>query len=232
MNFDEANIFIHSVHRGLRKVCRTPAFSDKLLADVCRQMFDAHNLPYSKMITREQVKRWLRNDVEANSYLDAFHESYSLPELDNFMAEMEQAQDLAFVALPGGDRGDDATVSADELSRSAMLRKALGNPSEAALQDLIDALSGQRKAPVGRERFADVVRAWNVFCAVDAASSGEVNAKELRLLLWLWSREEPSAAEMETQREKLGLPSDLAEGKIKLAAWLAVILGGPMPAWS
>eukprot|EP00927_Polykrikos_kofoidii_P077066 TRINITY_DN74055_c0_g1_i1.p1 TRINITY_DN74055_c0_g1~~TRINITY_DN74055_c0_g1_i1.p1 ORF type:complete len:397 (+),score=87.36 TRINITY_DN74055_c0_g1_i1:69-1193(+) len=233
ISFHETNIFVHSVHRGVQKVCDLPLIpSDNDLVDLCKSMFDAYNLPYDKLITREQLKRWLRSDVDAASFVDAFQRSCSLPEVEATLAEMEQAQAAAFDDLPGAGAG--RTVPAAELSKDAKLRTALGTPTDQALQGLLDVIVGSGKPFVGAEGFATGVRAWNVFRVVDDAGDGEVDAKELGLLLRLWRRGgPPSAADLEARRAALGLPVAVVaavcgagSAKIILAAWLRAALDG------
>jgi len=122
LNFDEANILVHSVYRGLQKVCKTTPVDDEAIIEVCRQMFDSHNLPYDRQITKEQVKRWLRSDFEAAAFIDVFHRSYSLVEVEASLAEREQRQAAVFHELCGPAS---SSVPAETLFGSDALRQAL-----------------------------------------------------------------------------------------------------------
>lgn len=72
LNFDETNILIQCVHRGLEKVCCTPFADEDSIVEVCKQLFDTFNLPYEKQISKEQIRRWMMNDIDASKYLNAF----------------------------------------------------------------------------------------------------------------------------------------------------------------
>mmetsp|Transcript_20754 Transcript_20754/g.37769 ORF Transcript_20754/g.37769 Transcript_20754/m.37769 type:complete len:194 (-) Transcript_20754:22-603(-) len=75
MSFDEANILLHSACRGLHKVCSLDSLEDDVVVKSCQQLFDSYNVPYNKTITNDQIKRWLRSDVDVASYLDCFQKS-------------------------------------------------------------------------------------------------------------------------------------------------------------
>merc|ERR1719498_701102 len=182
LNFDEINILIHSVCRGVRKVCNTGTVDDNVIIEVCRRLFDSHNLPYEKQITKEQVRRWLRSDIEAASFFDIFHNSLSLPDAEATLAKQEEIQAAIFSQLCGSLGVTE--VSAQDLLRSQPFQQSLGNPSDEALHKLVESMGrGVSCAPVASDVFAKVVRAWNVFSVVDSAAEGELEAKELQNLL-------------------------------------------------
>lgn len=218
LNFDEVNILVHSVCRGLHKICGTQAVCDTDIMDIVRLMFDSHNLPYEKQISKEQVRRWLRADVDAAGFIDVYHNSHSLSEVEAGLAQRERAQATAFAEMCSADGG--TAVAAECLLKSGAFRHTLDDPDEEALQSFV-ALMSKGGKDVGLERFAEASRAWNVFTAVDGAGDGVVEAKEFVNLLWLQHRERPDMSTVEKQREALGLkPGD----RIARATWVAANL--------
>jgi len=204
LNFDEANIFIHSVCRGLHKVCGMQHIKDEAIVELCKQMFDAHNLPYSKQVTKEQVRRWLRNDIEAAKFLDAFHNSFALQDVEAALANLEQAQAAVFSNLCGTA----SSMPVDNLLRNDEFRMSLGNPDPESVRSFLGIVTGSGSRTVEPERFAEAARAWNVFGAVDVPGEGEMDAKELGNLMRLQQREEPSPEAISMMQKSMGLSSD------------------------
>lgn len=220
LNFDETNILVHSVYRGLQKVCGTTPIEDAAIIEVCQQVFDAHNLPYDKQVTKEQVKRWLRNDIEAFKFIDVFHNGHSLPDLEESLAQREQAQAALFTQLAGSASKE---VPVDTLLRSDAFRQSLDSPSDEALRFLVNAMSGPGGANVvGLEQFAKVVRYWNVFTVADPAGEDALDVKELGLLLRLLNRAEPAVEEVDNFREAMKL---CKEDTLTRGMWMTASLG-------
>jgi hypothetical protein len=220
LNFDEVNILAQSVDTGLSKVCQTSSMSDQELVQACRQMFDAHNLPYDKHITREQVRRWLRSDVEAVSFVESFHKACVLPEIEAALKEQERAQAAIFAQITGGQVD---SMPVEVLLRSQDFRHSLANPSDDALRGFVGAmLRPEDGREVHLERYAEATRAWSTFTALGPSARDEVDAKDLALLLWLWRREEPTPAAVEQQLEVLGVqgPGD----QVSRAVWVTACL--------
>jgi len=211
LNFDEINIFVHSVYRGLRKVCDTKAVDDNDIIEVCRRLFDSHNLPYEKQVTKEQLRRWLRNDLEAASFIDVFHNGLSLPDAEARLAQCEQIQADVFSNLCGSAEA----VPPQELLRSHAFRDSLGTHTEEALLKLADSMSGG--APIALDAFARAVRAWNVFSVVDVSTEGELHAKELTNLASFQFRQAPQPKDLEDLRGRLGLNS---QSRIPRSSWI------------
>eukprot|EP00928_Gymnodinium_smaydae_P097748 TRINITY_DN8925_c3_g1_i1.p1 TRINITY_DN8925_c3_g1~~TRINITY_DN8925_c3_g1_i1.p1 ORF type:complete len:354 (+),score=97.44 TRINITY_DN8925_c3_g1_i1:83-1144(+) len=220
LNFDEANIMLHSALRGLCKVCgpQAPDMEDQAVVEACRTMFDAHNLPYDKQVTRDQVRRWLRSDIEAAAFLESFQKRVLIAELLAQQASREQQQNAAFAELAAGD---DASVSVAELRRSFSLRRALGEPGDDAFAAVMDAMEtsagGDSVSPDG---FATVLRAWNAYRLANSGETAE--AQDLAIVLRLFRQKLPSFAEVERLRGDLGLDDART---VSLRAWLRVALG-------
>eukprot|EP00928_Gymnodinium_smaydae_P097749 TRINITY_DN8925_c3_g1_i2.p1 TRINITY_DN8925_c3_g1~~TRINITY_DN8925_c3_g1_i2.p1 ORF type:complete len:334 (+),score=93.27 TRINITY_DN8925_c3_g1_i2:83-1084(+) len=219
--FDEkANIMLHSALRGLCKVCgpQAPDMEDQAVVEACRTMFDAHNLPYDKQVTRDQVRRWLRSDIEAAAFLESFQKRVLIAELLAQQASREQQQNAAFAELAAGD---DASVSVAELRRSFSLRRALGEPGDDAFAAVMDAMEtsagGDSVSPDG---FATVLRAWNAYRLANSGETAE--AQDLAIVLRLFRQKLPSFAEVERLRGDLGLDDART---VSLRAWLRVALG-------
>lgn len=233
LNFDEASIFLHSVTRGLQKVCGTPPVLNSDLMGACQSMFDAHNLPNDRCLSREQMRRWLRSDREAMSYLDAFHRSHALPLIEEHLGELERTQADAYSLLqqqaPSSSGG---ATRAESIHQSSEMRRALGGPPEEVFQTLLASMAA-RSSEVAMRGFAQAARAWNIFSVVTDAGESSASAKEVAFMLRLWRREAPSPEDLAALRASLALsplssPSpagdDLAEA-VTLEAWLGATVG-------
>ncbi|CAK0902474.1 unnamed protein product, partial [Prorocentrum cordatum] len=170
LNFDEVNILLQSVSRGLTKVCGGKSVADEELIDACRRSFDAHNLRYDKQITREQAKRWMLNDVEVMAFVMTFHKACRLPQALEVLADQQRAQLELFLRL-GGESAAGASVH--EVLRGEPLRQAIGGLSDDDLHSLAVALASAGGAGgVGRELFERAAQAWNAFGLVADDSGG------------------------------------------------------------
>jgi hypothetical protein len=218
LNFDEVNILLQSLTRGLTKVCRSQPVSDEQVIDACRRCFDAHNVRYDKQISREQIKRWVSNDVETMEFIDAYQNSCALPQAEVELENRLRSQREVLSRVGGGGS------SLHEIFRSEAMRQALGSPSEEDLRSFAGALaSAGGSAPVGQELFADGLKAWNAFDVADIQRAGKLPAPELRLLLLLWTGSEPSVEVVQQVREGM----TLREGDlISRSAWVSSCLGG------
>lgn len=219
LNFDEANILIHSVCRGVRKVCvhLGAKVDDNDVIQVCRRLFDAHNLPYDQHITKDQLRRWLRSDVEASSFLDIFHNSIALPDAEASLARHEELQAKVFSQLstPLGL----TSIPLQELLQSESLRQSVGNPSDEAYRKLLVAMGGG--SPLGADTFAKGARAWNVFCIVDCGNEGELNKKELYNLLYFQQGQAPSEKAI---ADFLATTALTPQGCITRSNWIEAVL--------
>jgi len=221
LNFDEMNILVHSTYRGLHKLAKTPEIEDKALSDVCCQMFDAHNIAYDQMISKEQLKRWLKNDIEASKFVDAFHCGYSLPDVEAVLAKKEQRQAAVFSQLLPPSVG--ACVPVLALLGSEALKQSLDDPPPEIFENIVTmmATSSSGLKEVSLERFVEVNHAWNVFSIVDSLKEGHLDSKELQPLMWLQHRAKPSPEDVKKELESLGLQSD---GMISRTAWITANL--------
>merc|ERR1711904_598198 len=123
------------------------------LSDVCSQMFDSHNLPYDQQISKEQFKRWLKNDIEATKFVDAFHCGYSLPDVEAVLATKESRQATVFSQLLPPSVG--ATVPVLALLGSDALRQAMDDPAPEIFENLVKmmATSSSNFTQVTLDRF-------------------------------------------------------------------------------
>lgn len=217
LNFDEMNILVHSTYRGLHKLVKTPEIDDKALSTVCCQMFDSHNLPYDQTISKEQFKRWLKNDIEATKFVDSFHCSYSLPDVEAVLAKKEQRQAAVFSQLLPPSVG--ACVPVVALLGSDALKQSLDDPPREIFEQIVNmmATSSSGSTEVSLERFVDVNHAWNVFSIVDSLKEGQLDSKELQPLMWLQHRAKPSPEDVKKELDDLGIQSD---GMISRIAWI------------
>jgi len=239
MNFDELNILLTSLFRGLVKFCdlrpgAAPGASgdstadDEALVATCRQAFDGHNLPYEKHISREQLRKWARHDVEASNFLRLVEGAKGPKELEALLAKREEAQVAAFLPLAGGG----ADVPLEALLASAEVRRAFlpegAEGSEEAVAGLLRAMAGPDGASVTAARFADGARAWNAFTAADGEGAGRVASSRTPLLVWLWqpgdavSPQDLVGAPARERLAALGLPTD--GGEVLRDAWLEACL--------
>eukprot|EP00933_Yihiella_yeosuensis_P033997 TRINITY_DN27568_c0_g1_i1.p1 TRINITY_DN27568_c0_g1~~TRINITY_DN27568_c0_g1_i1.p1 ORF type:complete len:342 (+),score=76.85 TRINITY_DN27568_c0_g1_i1:158-1183(+) len=229
LSFDEAVILLGCVCRGLSKVCELPVTSDSDVMQAARQMYDAHNLVYEKPISKEQVKRWIRNDIEASVFIDSIQRALNLHENLTEVERLEQAQAAAYRECAGaGGAGGGPTV--DELFQNPSVLQSLSDPSQEVLSSVAGALRAALAASgvstVSRQRYREMTRSWDAFLVLDSSDDGFVDAKELRNLLWLArdpGQEQPPAKLVEEKLEDLKCGSG---GKITLAAWLQVALAG------
>jgi len=217
LNFDEMNILVHSTYRGLHKLVKTPKIDDKALSDVCCQMFDSHNLPYDQTISKEQFKRWLKNDIEATKFVDAFHCGYSLPDVEAVLAKKEQRQAAVFSQLLPPTTG--ATVPVLALLGSDALKQSLDDPPPEIFENLVKMMATKSSGfkDVSLERFVEVNHAWNVFSIVDSLKDGALDPKELQPLMWLQHRAKPNSDDVKKELDSLGIQSD---GMISRTAWI------------
>lgn len=222
LNFDEVNILVHSVYRGLHKICKTPVVPDVEIVDICRRMFDSHNLPYDRPVTKEQFKRWLRSDVDASAFIDIFHNAYALPDIEVALAQKEQTQAVIFTQLSRG--GGSAAVTA--LHGSEAFRRALGHPSEEELEVLLSSMGTATDSGwVSLASFVEAVRSFNVFEVLDIAREGSLPGKELHVLMWLHHRQQPPDAAVKKLRDGMALMHGLSEDdRFTRSTWVACIL--------
>merc|ERR1712196_475127 len=217
LNFDEMNILVHSTYRGLHKLVKTPEIDDKALSDVRSHMFDSHNLPYDQTISKQQFSRWLKNDIEATKFVDAFHCGYSLPDVEAILAKKEQRQAAVFSQLLPPSVG--ACVPVLALLGSDALKQSLDDPPPEIFENLLKMMATSKSGfqEVSLERFVEVNHAWNVFSIVDSLKDGALDPKELQPLMWLQHRAKPSPEDVKKEFDALGISPD---GMISRAAWI------------
>eukprot|EP00419_Tripos_fusus_P027642 CAMPEP_0172715414 /NCGR_PEP_ID=MMETSP1074-20121228/67532_1 /TAXON_ID=2916 /ORGANISM="Ceratium fusus, Strain PA161109" /LENGTH=335 /DNA_ID=CAMNT_0013539991 /DNA_START=65 /DNA_END=1072 /DNA_ORIENTATION=+ len=212
-NFDEMDIFLRCVCRGLAKVCNVIALSDGELMESCKQMFDANNLPYEQLIKTDQMRRWLGSDVEAASFVATFHGTISLPAAEESLAQSEALQAEVFSDLSNGSE----VVPVKELSTSTAFREAFGNPSLEKLRRLIGTMANG-KLTVSLRRYVMAARAWNAFLFLDEDDTERIPGKELPDLLHLRDHEAPDSGALHLHK---GM-NLIQNGEIRLGEWVAV----------
>merc|ERR1711920_18036 len=154
---------------------------------------------------KEQLKRWVRQDIEAMRFLNAFCRARPLADVQATLHQRELDQADVFMKLSG----DSESVQPKDLLRNSAFRDSLGNPSEEMVRSLITAmLAGQ--GSISLENFVAAARAWNAFDAVDVDGDGDVDAKNVFLLLWYRQYEEPSPEQVQQERDAIGeIPNDM-----------------------
>jgi len=200
LNFDEANIMLQSICRGLSKVCKTPMVDDNTLLKVCRQMFDAHNIRYDDTISKEQFRRWLKTgSVEAAKFLDVFQNSCSFVDVEAQIAEREQNQAAVFSQVTASNQVSPEVILQSDLFRAAIEEPARGPPSQDELEALVAKMvtRGAAGPSVSLDRYVEVMHSWNVFNALDVLREGGLDHKELRNLLIFQYRQEPDEKTLE-----------------------------------
>jgi Ca2+-binding EF-hand superfamily protein len=212
-NFDEVEIFLHCVCRGLAKVCDVSVVADDELMESCKQMFDAHNLPYEQVIKTDQIRRWLRSDMEAASFVATYHGSISLPAAEERLAQYEAVQAEFFSGTSGG--GERMPVK--ELLNSEEFIKAFDNRPVDKIRRLVGTMANG-KLSVSLHRYVMAARAWNAFILLDEDDTGRIAGKELPDLLHLRDHEAPDAGSVHMHK---GL-NLIQDGEIKLGEWVAV----------
>jgi len=220
LNFDEVNILLASFCRGLSKVCGTPAQTDTDIVQATRQSFDCHNLPYDKQITKEQLKRWIRHDVEAASILDNFHKASSTSELEERFSAMEQQQAEIFQKASEGA----ADASLDALVAGGAFKQSLGNPSDDVFRGVLKLMVNADNTTITASRFVAVARAWNAFEVLDASQRRELPPEDVPTLKWLCQAERQgfpeglAGAPLQELCKSMNLPS---EGSISWSQWVS-----------
>lgn len=249
LNFDELNIMVTSLCRPLNKVCRRQHKNDKDTAreegeafvQACRQCFDAHNVPYEKYVTREQVKRWAKHDIDAAALLQTFQQSKTALEVEDDILKREESQAHAFQMLCADGTSE---VALTELLRSDAMRRAFLDQAadgcsgaevtptataqrEAdykAMLESMAAMDDSGVALVTATRFTRSAHAWNAFAAVDFSGAGRIQASDVPALLWLSQAERAEAPEDMTEEALQQSLSALCLGVddgVTRAAWVA-----------
>lgn len=219
LNFDEVDLLLTSSCRGLAKVCSVSEETDEVLIQACRQGFDSHNLPYDRNITKEQLKRWMRHDVEVVRFVDRFQKACTLAEMVTTIAEKEEAQAAVFQAVCEGN----GEVDVEVLARSTAFRSLLGDPTEETWRWLLRTMAGGNNDSIDVERFAEGTRAWNAFCALDVSCAEQLPTKQVQMLHWLSQADRPAApqdlssAEQDAKLKSMGIQGST----IKRSDWVA-----------
>lgn len=212
VNFDEVTILVQCVLRGLQKVCGTAIVPEEAITDACRRIFDASNEPYNKTITKEQLRRWLHGDVEAMRLVNIYQYALQLPALEVWLEERVGASTEVFSQLSASH------MTVDLLSASPAFRDSLGAPGDEDLRSAFLAMMWPGEAPVTPERFEAVVRAWHAFSALEA--TGQVDAKEMPLLLRLQYGKDPERAASEGLLQALNLR---LEDPLSRSVWMSTL---------
>jgi len=212
-NFDEVDIFLHCVSRGLAKVCNVSVVSDNELMESCKQMFDAHNLPYEQLIKTDQIRRWLRSDVEAASFVATFHGSISLPAAEERLSQIEAVQAEFFSDMcTGGER-----IPVKDLLNNVAFRNAFDNRPMEKMRRLVGTMANG-KLMVSLHRYVMAARAWNAFILLDEDDTGKIAGKELPDVLHLRDHVAPDLGSLHLHK---GL-NLIQNGEINLGEWVAV----------
>lgn len=215
-NFDEANIMVHSVHRGLQKLFGFPEAEEEDIMDVCKLMFDSFNLHYEKQISSAQIQRWLKSDDDVSGFLNAFHCCKLLLDVERELSRREQLHAQLFTQLCD----DQGLIPTSTLINHAAFREALGNPSVEAVQDLVHTMASENFVSLGV--FARVVHAWSVFDLMDGNGCAQISTAEIRNILLLQLRNQPTDNELRHWRKALDL--DNPDSVITRSKWVGASL--------
>ena len=75
---------------------------------------------------------------------------------------------------------------------------------------------------VNKRDFIDVIRAWCAFSASDFNNENKLSTKELKILLWIYTEEEPN--EFKLRQEMLSIDAD-GSGTIDRSEWINYLCG-------
>eukprot|EP00929_Paragymnodinium_shiwhaense_P041522 TRINITY_DN21556_c0_g1_i2.p1 TRINITY_DN21556_c0_g1~~TRINITY_DN21556_c0_g1_i2.p1 ORF type:complete len:340 (-),score=95.91 TRINITY_DN21556_c0_g1_i2:157-1176(-) len=220
LSFDEVSIFLLSLATGLHKVCESPLFEEDAIEEACQLMFDAHNVDYQKQITRDQIRRFCQHNDEAKDYVNTLMQACIIREKLEDLKLWEASEIDVFRQVAG--TGD--TVGVGLLKRNQRLQQALRAPNQDAFGFLMEAIVTEPSTIVTTGRFAEAIPAWNAFLTVDDVGRGRVKAADLKLLLWLFNKEQPTEDVLEKMRAKLELLDDDSEANVSLLGWLTTTL--------
>merc|ERR1712217_503486 len=98
-NFDELNIFLQSVYRGLAKSCAMPSVVDQDLIDLCNRIYDETGIAYKADITKEQLIEWFLQSRHTQNFLEAFAKAKPFTEICGSIESRERAQVDLFWSL-------------------------------------------------------------------------------------------------------------------------------------
>jgi len=217
ITFDEAMIVIEACVNGLQKVCHVDFhIPDDEIFFHCKSLFDMHHVPHSGRISRKQFTAWCTGDAAPRAFVNLFHDAQGLPDIYALVQQVNLQQSQVFQMLAHGQ----LHVSSDVLVASAEFRRTLKDPSEFELEALVN-LMEDRRGRVTTDAYHSVLRPWNIFNECDIDGSGELDDKEMEILLWIQLRKKPDQA---FAREFVEFIDDDRNGTICRAEWVHAIV--------
>mmetsp|Transcript_18263 Transcript_18263/g.40402 ORF Transcript_18263/g.40402 Transcript_18263/m.40402 type:complete len:341 (+) Transcript_18263:36-1058(+) len=221
LNFDEVQILVGSICRGLHKVTGSPTLTPVEIQEVSRRLFDSHNVRYDSEITSRHLQRFLREDMEARAFVDRFQHAVALPAAQSEVQLRQKKQVAAFTSESRGQ----STLSRATVASSELLGAELLSPVKDEWDVLFNCMGVDSDGLVRADRFEAALRPWNVFCVVDSGNERFLSMKELSVAMWVSSGKPPSEDEvtaMEIRLKGLG-GSDV---KFSRKSWMQLVLDG------
>lgn len=217
INFDEAMIMIEACVKGLQKVCSLDfKIGDDEILFYCKSLFDMHHVPHSERIALRQFQNWCTSDPAPKAFLALFHESQGLPDIYAAVQRvcLEQSQVFQMLAQ------NQLHVQPEVLIGSESFRRLLKDPRDHEVQALV-ALMLDDGGRVTLDGYHSVLRPWNIFNECDLDCSGELDDKEMEILLWIQLRRKP---DREFVGEFIRMIDDDSNGVISRTEWVKAII--------
>lgn len=190
ITFDEAMIMTEACVKGLQKVCKVDFhIPDDEIFFHCKSLFDMHHCAHSGRITRKQFMAWCSGDVAPRAFISLFHDAQGLPDIYALVQQVNLQQSQVFQMLAHGQ----LHVSPEALLSSAEFRRTLQEPTEEEVYALVD-LMRDNLGRVTNDRYHSVLRPWNIFNECDVDGSGNLDDKEMEILLWIQLRKKADQA--------------------------------------
>jgi len=222
INFDEAVIMVNACVRGVQKVCEmTFTIPEDELIFHCKSMFDMYRVPHDKSITPKQFKNWVLNDASPRHFVNLFHMAQGIGDIDNAVQRRNLDQGMVFQMLAHGE----LEVQPKALRTSVEFLRTLDDASPEELEALIAMMleDSHEHTPgmISIDRYAAVLRPWNIFNECDQDKSHTLDDKEVEILLWFQLRQRPSQEFVHGFSKFLDVDDD---GEVSRTEWTTAII--------
>merc|ERR1719163_325000 len=181
LSFDEAALMVTAALHGVAKVYEhvKTVLPEAEVLWLCQSMFDMHRIPYHARIGRAQFQEWVVTNPLPHSFVQAFHEPYSLSDVTANVQRRAQRHGAIFNELNVEQDGADGQIDADRLLESLSFQAALDEPSPEELSELVQMMTLVGPDDViTSERFHAVLRPWHIFNECDVKKKRFVDEKE------------------------------------------------------
>mmetsp|Transcript_48370 Transcript_48370/g.104173 ORF Transcript_48370/g.104173 Transcript_48370/m.104173 type:complete len:396 (-) Transcript_48370:363-1550(-) len=225
INFDEAMIILESCVRGVQKVCSVDFHveNDEIFFH-CKSLFDRYKTGHHDRITRKQFCDWCLQDPSPAAFLHLFQDSQGLPDIYSMVQQVNLRQSQVFQMAARGQ----LYVSVEDLLASDEFRRLLRNVDESEVTTLVH-LMADSHGRIGSDRYHSVLRPWNIFDACDLDGTGDLDCKEMEILLWIHLRTKPT---MDLVKQFLEAIDADGSGTVDRLEWVSAIVeshGGVEP---